>query len=194
MRALGYIVTEKKMNGVYGFVRQVEDISDADLTKPTLIIGWEMAKQFDRYNILDRRLGDNLFWTFSKVENRSELESDLNKFYDFVRKSAVEKSEYKFVSIFHIGFQKAKKLVDILNSRVTRNIYISNKMLYTLCGDVVIGVSLDELEYCKINPDKVLKRIGDNANLKVFSNNDWKIQKLERFLGNKKYVIPYFID
>lgn len=194
MKALGYIVTEKKMNGVYGFVRQVEDISDADLTKPTLIVGWEMAKQFDRYNILDRRLGDNLFWTFSKVENRSELEADLNKFYEFIRNSSIKNSKYKFVSIFHIGFQKAKKLVDMLNSTNRMNIYISNKMVYTLCGDVVIGVSLDELEYCKINPDKVLKRIGDNDHLKVFSNNDWKIQKLERFLGNKKYVIPYFID
>ena len=82
MKTLGYIVTEKKLSGVYGFVKQVSDVSDADLTKPTLIVGWELAKQFDGYNILDRRLGDNLFWTFSRTENRSTLESDLMKFYE----------------------------------------------------------------------------------------------------------------
>ena len=193
MRTLGYIVTEKKLSGVYGFVRQVTDVSDADLTKPTLIVGWELAKQFDGYNILDRRLGDNLFWTFSRTENRSSLESDLNKFYEFVKKKAVENCKYKFVSIFQLSLEKAKKLVAILNSSTKRDIYISNGIVYVRYGDTIVGVSLMELQYCKINPDKVLKRINGNTNLRVFTSNDWKIQKLERFLGNKKYAVPYFI-
>lgn len=193
MKTLGYIVTEKKLSGVYGFVKQVSDVSDADLTKPTLIVGWELAKQFDGYNILDRRLGDNLFWTFSRTENRSTLESDLMKFYEFVKKKVVENCDYKFVSIFQLTLEKAKKLVSILNSSRKRNIYISNDIVYVKYGNTVVGVSLVELEYCKINPDKVLKKINGNTNLRVFTNNDWKIQKLERFLGNKKYAVLCFI-
>lgn len=193
MKTLGYIVTEKKLSGVYGFVKQVSDVSDADLTKPTLIVGWELAKQFDGYNILDRRLGDNLFWTFSRTENRSTLESDLMKFYEFVKKKAVENCDYKFVSIFQLTLEKAKKLVSILNSSRKRNIYISNDIVYVKYGNTVVGVSLMELEYCKINPDKVLKKINGNTNLRVFTDNDWKIQKLERFLGNKKYAVLCFI-
>jgi hypothetical protein len=61
-------------------------------------------------------------------------------------------------------------------------------------GETIIGISLVELEYCKINPEKILKRIDENANLKTFSSNDWKIYKLEKFLGNKKYAVPCFID
>ena len=194
MKTLGYIVTEKKLSGIYGFVKQVTDISDADLTKPTLIVGWELAKQFDGYDILDRKLGENLFWTFSRTENRSILESDINKFYEFIKKKTVSSCDYKFVSVFRLRFEKLKKLVCILNSSGKRNIYISSGMVYVKYGDTVVGVSLTELEYCKIKPDKVLGRIENNANLKVFSNNDWKIKKLERFLGNKKYAVLCFID
>ena len=108
MKILGYIVSERKINGLYGFVRQVSDVSDADLTKPTLIVGWELAKQFETYNILDRKLGEKLFWTFSRTENRSDFECDLQKFYDFVRTSVIENCQYKFVSILQIGFEKDK--------------------------------------------------------------------------------------
>lgn len=194
MKILGYIVTEKKLSGVYGFVKQVTDISDADLTKPTLIVGWNLAKQFDGYNILDRRISENMFWTFTRTENRSILETDLVKFYDFVKNKSISDCKYEFVSIFHIGFGKAKKLVNILNSKNKRNIYISNDILYFMYGETIIGISLVELEYCKINPEKILKRIDENANLKTFSSNDWKIYKLEKFLGNKKYAVPCFID
>ena len=194
MKILGYIVTEKKLTGVYGFVKQVDDVSDADLTKPTLIIGWELAKQFDGYDILDRRLGDKLFWTFKRTENRSTLESDLLKFYDFVKENAIKNCEYKFISIFKLGFEKAKKLVGILNSKTKRNIYISNDIVYTSFGNAIIGVSLVELEYCKINPDKVLNKIKNNPSITLISSDDWKIQKLERFLGNNKYAVPYFTD
>ncbi len=194
MKILGYIVTEKKLTGVYGFVKQVDDVSDADLTKPTLIVGWELAKQFDGYDILDRRLGDKLFWTFNRTENRSTLESDLLKFYDFVKENAVKNCEYKFISIFKLGFEKAKKLVGILNSKIKRNIYISNDIVYTSFGNAIIGISLVELEYCKINPDKVLNKIKNNPNITLISSDDWKIQKLERFLGNNKYAVPYFTD
>ena len=194
MKTLGYIVTDKKLSGIYGFVKQVTDVSDADLTKPTLIVGWELAKQFDGYDILDRRLGENLFWTFSKTENRSILESDLNNFYEFIKKKTVENCKYKFASMFRLRLEKLKKLVGILNSSVKRNIYISSGVIYIKYGDTVVGISLAELEYCKINPDKVLRRINNNTNLKVFSNNDWKIKKLERFLGNKKYAVPCFIN
>ena len=46
---LGYIVTERKLTNIDGFVEQVNDISLADSTKPILIVGWKKAKEDPRY-------------------------------------------------------------------------------------------------------------------------------------------------
>ncbi len=82
---LGYIVTEKKYTNIDGFVEQVSKIEEADPTKPILVIGWKKAKQLKGYSsILRRRIGENLYWTFSKTESRSEFEEDLEKFYNII--------------------------------------------------------------------------------------------------------------
>jgi hypothetical protein len=82
---LGYIVTDRKLTNIDGFVEQVNDISLADPTKPILIVGWKKAKQDPRYeSILDKQLDENVFWTFSKTESRSDFEDDLKNFYNII--------------------------------------------------------------------------------------------------------------
>ena len=45
MNELGYIVCDKKLKDLKGFVKCVDDFSLADLTKPTLLVGIENAKK-----------------------------------------------------------------------------------------------------------------------------------------------------
>ena len=45
MKKLGYIVSDKKINNVKGFVEVVNDISLADTTKPVLLVGLEMQRK-----------------------------------------------------------------------------------------------------------------------------------------------------
>ena len=79
---LGYIVSEKKLKDIDGFVEQVTDIQMADPTKPILIVGWKMAKADPRYkNVLEKQLDKNVYWTFGKAESRSDFEEDLKEFY-----------------------------------------------------------------------------------------------------------------
>ena len=44
MRELGYIVSKNQIRELRGFVKLVDDISKADLSKPTLIVGLDNAK------------------------------------------------------------------------------------------------------------------------------------------------------
>ena len=82
---LGYIVTDRKLNGINGFVEQVNSIEQADSTKPILIVGWKNAKKYEGYtSILNKQLSDNVYWTFSRSESRSEQEEDLKKFYKLI--------------------------------------------------------------------------------------------------------------
>ena len=194
MKVLGYIITPKKLQGINGFVEQVDDISKADSTKPILIIGYQNAKQYDNYNILNRKLGDNLYWTFSRTENRSEYENDLNKFYDTIKKNAMDSVEYKYINIFTLSYSKLKKILNILSSMEEKTIYISDNMLYLLYKDIVYGISLTIIEYCKIGRDKVMKKLMSNKFIKVINDDDWKVSKLNKFLENKKYAIPYFMQ
>jgi Pyruvate/2-oxoacid:ferredoxin oxidoreductase gamma subunit len=49
------------------------------------------------------------------------------------------------------------------------------------------------LEYCGIPREKVIKRIKENRSDGIIYDSNKDVIKLGRFLGNKKYAIPYFI-
>lgn len=191
---LGYIVTEKKIKDIDYFVEQVSSIELADSTKPILVVGWKDAKQHSGYkSILDRSLGDNIYWTFSKSESRSDFEDDLNKFYDVIYNNILNNIKYYYVNILTISYRRIKYLCNLLYYNKS-TIYISRNMLYIpYGGDSILGLSLDMLEYCGIKPEKVMSRIRSNKDNVIVDDSDKKVFKLSRRLGTKKYAIPYFI-
>ena len=191
MKILGYIVTDRKLKDIDGFVEQVNDISLADSTKPILVVGWKNAKNCDGYtSILEKQLGENIYWTFSKSESRSDFEADLQTFYSII----LNNINYHYIDIFKLKYNKLKKLYSILFSREDKNIYISNGVVYILHEGSVLGLSLTVLEYCGIKTEKVLQRIKSNPNNNVFEDDNKFLFKLTKRLGNKKYAVPYFIS
>lgn len=195
MKILGYIVTERKMNGIESFVGQVNDISLADPTKPKLIIGWKNAKSRGDYrSILEWELCDNTYWTFSKSENRSYFDRDLEKFYKIVIDYACKSIKYYYINIFKLRYGKLKKLYNIVNSSVCKNIYIDNKMVYVPYGNSnILGLSLQILSYCGIKSQKVMARIFNNSQNKHVDSFDKDVIKIGRRLQDKKYAIPLLI-
>lgn len=195
MKTLGYIVTDRKLKNIDGFVEQVNDISLADSTKPILVVGWKNAKNYDGYtSILEKQLGNNIYWTFNKSENRSDFEEDLQMFYNIIYNNILNNINYHYIDIFKLKYNKLKKLYSILSSREDKNIYISNGVVYILHENSVLGLSLTVLEYCGIKTEKVLQRIKSNPNNNVFEDDNKFVFKLIKRLGNKKYAVPYFIS
>ena len=195
MKTLGYIVTDRKLKKIDGFVEQVNDISLADSTKPILVVGWKNAKNYDGYtSILEKQLGNNIYWTFNKSENRSDFEEDLQMFYNIIYNNILNNINYHYIDIFKLKYNKLKKLYSILSSREDKNIYISNGVVYILHENSVLGLSLTVLEYCGIKTEKVLQRIKSNPNNNVFEDDNKFVFKLIKRLGNKKYAVPYFIS
>ena len=193
MRTLGYIVVGKKLTNIEGFVEQVHSIEEADSTKPILIVGWDNAKQFEGYNILDRKLSEGVFWTFSRAENRYEFEKDLKKFYSYLFDNITKYIIYNYIDIYKLKYSKLKELYRIFISKERKYIYISNDMMYAVRDGIILGVSFPMLEYCGISREKVLKKIKENRSDGIIYDNSKDVIKLGRFLGNKKYAIPYFI-
>jgi hypothetical protein len=188
---LGYIVYERKIKNIDGFVVQVDDISLADTTKPILIVGWQNAKKDPRYrSILDKQLDENVFWTFSKTESRADFEEDLKLYYNFIYNNILNKIIYNNINIFKLKYNKIKKLFNIIKNK---NIYLSNNMLYIPHEGNVLGLSISILEYCGIKKEKILEKIKE-LNSNIFEDDSKFIFKLSKQLGNKKYAIPYFIS
>jgi hypothetical protein len=195
MKPLGYIVTDRKMNDIEGFVEQVKDYTDADSTKPILIVGWDNAKLHRGYkSILEKELAPGVFWTFKKSESRSDFEQDLKNFYQYVYNVILDNIDYYYINILSLRYNKLKKLYSIFNSKERKNIYISDNLLYTLYDGKVLGVSLDVLEYCGVKRDKVLSLLSSNPANKIYDNSHRWMIRLCKYLGNKKYAVPYFIS
>lgn len=195
MKTLGYIISDKKLKNIDGFVQQVDDIKLADSTKPILIVGWENAKKHNGYkSILDKSLGDNVFWTFSKSESRVDFEESLAKFYDIIFNNILNNIKYYYINIFKLRYNKIKKLYSILYSIEEKTIYISDNLIYIPYKGDILGLSLKMMKYCGITSDKVISRIVSNPKNKVVEDNDKFVFKLSKRLGNKKYALPYFIS
>jgi len=192
---LGYIVTDRKLKNIDGFVEQVSDIKMADPTKPILIIGWRNAKKDPRYrNILEKRLDENVYWTFGKTESRNDFEDDLEKFYFIIYNNILNNIKYYYINIYKLKYNNIKKIYNIiLNSSEVKNIYLSKDILYIPYEDKVLGISLRMLEYCKIPREKVLSLIKSKG-ITILEDNINSIFKLTKRLGNKKYAVPYFIS
>lgn len=192
---LGYIVTDKKLKGIDGFVEQVDDISLADSTKPILIVGWKKAKEHPKYSsVLEKQLDDNLYWTFGKSESRADFEEDLRIFYNIIYNNILNNINYYYINIYKLKYNNIKKLYNIiLTSGEVKNIYLSNSLLYIPYEGKVFGLSLSTLEYCGIPTDKVLNKIKSKG-INIVEDNGKFIFKLSKQLGNKKYAIPYFIS
>ena len=192
---LGYIVTDRKLKNIDGFVGQVGDISLADSTKPILIASWKKAKQDSRYKgILDKKLDENLYWTFSPTESRSDYEEDLKNFYNIIYNNILNNISYYYINIFRLKYSNIKKLYNIiLNSKEIESIYLSKDILYVPYEGKVMGLSLQVLEYCKIPKGKIINKIKEKG-IRVIEDDEKIIFKLSKQLGNKKYAIPYFIS
>jgi hypothetical protein len=176
MGKLGYIISDRKISDLRDFVGNVKDISQADLTKPILYIGYKNAKKVKGYkNILEKKIDDKTFWTFKKTESRSDYESDLENFYKYI--------------IINI-------LYNILfNNTKINYIYISKNMIYFQYENNTYGISLSLLEYCGIKKEKIISRIRMNKNNQIVYDNNEKVHKILKEIGyENKYAVPYLME
>ncbi len=196
MKKLGYIVSDKKINNVKGFVEVVNDISLADTTKPVLLVGLENAKKnIKNFSILDKKVNDNLFWTFKKTEKRVDFENDINYFYNYIINNISRNIKYYYINILKLKYNKIKKLYNILFSSNKKYIYISNNMIYILYKEnIILGISLNLLEYIKIKKEKILDKLYSNKNNVICTDVSQCIKSIKNEIGNNRYVVPYFMS
>lgn len=194
MKILGYIVTDRRIKGVEDFVCQVDDVSLADTTKPILFVGWRKIKNDVRYkNILDNKLDENVFWTFSPSEDKSKFEENLLSFYEYIINNILYNIKYYYINIFKLKYNNIKKIYNIISSIEDKSIYISKDMVYIPYNGNVLGVSLQVLEFCRIAKGKVVEKIKSMANVTLVDDSSALVKKFSRYVKGDRYVIPYLL-
>lgn len=195
MEKLGYIYSNQRVNNPREFIGVVNAYKDADPSKPLLIVGLDNAKKHKGFKtILDKQLGENTWWTFKKTEKRTDYERDIESFYKETLARAVASVKYYYVNIFRLGFKKIKAVYDIFFSEKKKYIYLSNDLLYILFKDnIVIGVSLNILQYCHISTKKVLHRLLANKNNVVYTDSSPFVISLRNDIKHK-YTIPFLMS
>lgn len=197
MGKLGYIISDNVIREKNSFVGYVKDISEADPTKPILYIGYKKAKSIEGYkNILEKKINNNIFWTFKKTESRSDYEIDLENFYKYIINNILDNINYYYINIIYIKYNKLKKLYNILfNYREQKYIYISKNMIYFQYENNTYGISLSLLEYMGISTEKILQRIKSNKSNNIIYDKTEKVHKILKEVGyDNKYSIPYLME
>ena len=90
------IVTSNKVD-VSDDINVVKNIDDIIQGIPTLVTSYEwVSENFTDYDIYDKKLGDNLYWTFARTERRDIFTLDVEEFITLVNQKLVEKVDYIF--------------------------------------------------------------------------------------------------
>ena len=146
MKFIANIITKNKID-VSEYINVTKDITEVDLRLPTLIIGWDNVKNiYPNANILDKKISENIFWTYSNREKRQEYEPDLAKFVKNVFDNLENNVKYIFFNVLTSRLKKIKGLITYINSPFKKIIYVTEKNIYVYDYKLVIGISLSDLE------------------------------------------------
>ena len=82
---------------------------------PTLIIGWDIVKQINPdADFLNRKLSNNISWTFNLTERRDLHEEDLYYFIKNCYNNLISKVKYNYIDFLLFNDNKILEIFKIL--------------------------------------------------------------------------------
>lgn len=174
----------------FNVVKSMDDIIQGI---PTLIIGWDyIKKHYPDYDILDRRIGNDIYWTFKKTEKRDLHEEDI---YNFIQKTYTDitnKINYVFIDPIINKRKVIKKILKKINSIEQLISYEHDNMIYIYGENVIFGVDLNLIDFIGLNTDRIISKIKSKSKYFLTKNNifiEYK-NKVEHLDNQVKYI-PY---
>jgi hypothetical protein len=173
---VGNIVTHSNINvdKYFKVVNSLDDIIDG---LPTLIVGWDIVKIISpNADFIDKKISENVFWTFKKSERRDIFEDDFYDFTEYCYGLLIKDIKYKFIDLIQLGELELKNTFRFIKKHENVVGYLYNKMLYIFVEKTIYGIDLTLLKYMDYNTDDVLYKIKSYCSV---------------FLDNKEILIEY---
>ena len=193
---LGRIITKSKNLKTLDFICKKDEYSE-DYSLPTLVIGKENAKKVfgDSLSFIDRSPDEMLSWTFMKTENRQNFETDLENFNKKIINRIKENFEYYSFDLLCAKYSAIKRLIKALKvGSQLRFIYVSDKQIYIYLNNgkkTVVGVSLQEIEYLGIKPEKAIEYLRKLPNIVFIKDENFLNHETKNYFSNISIFIPY---
>jgi hypothetical protein len=135
MRYIGRIITSAKMDDVPELIDVTQDtgsLSGDGIKIPTLIIGYRNARKIcGDFNVTEWKIRDNLYWTFSKRERRSDYVADLERFYGVVSEFLSSCCGYEYVDMISGSAEKKHHIAEMFSDTAHKKIvYDTDTMCY----------------------------------------------------------------
>ena len=160
---------------------------------PTLIIGWDhVKKNYDNYDISNRILAPNLYWTFKKTEKRDLHEEDIYNFTQLIYNNLVKDISYVFIDPIITKKRVIKKILKKIHATEDIVSYHHNDMIYMYGDKIIFGIDLNLIEFIGLNVDRVLSKIKSKSK-DLLTKNTIFIEYKSRVenLDNQAKYLPY---
>ena len=135
---------------------------------PTLIIGWNKVKQlYPEQSIENPKISDNLFWTFSLVEQEGKNKSDINAFLEYSIKKFFHKKIISYDAI--LDGELRDFLMKNINNKVRSFIYFHKNVCYIHNESDVYSISIPSLQYLNKDIKKIFTGLINKIECTLFS-------------------------
>jgi hypothetical protein len=170
------IVTNTNIN-IDKYFNVVETLDEIVQGLPTLIIGWDIVKTINpNADFVDKKISEEIFWTFKKTERRDIFEEDLYNFINYSYTKLIKNINYTFIDLISYSESELKntfKLIKNMNDVVG---YKYKNMLYIYTKNTIYGVDIKLIEYVGYDVNEILSKI---------------ISYFDVFLENEQILIEY---
>lgn len=191
MRYIGRIIASGKVEDVSEFIEVTKDsssVTNRETKIPTLIVGYKNAKEIcGDVNILNKKIGKNLYWTFSKRERRTDYEEDLKTFQETVSKFVSKFCEYEYIDVMTINDEKRKEFNEVMTDKHVKVAYITGTMYYIYhpVKNKTYGISREVLKAVGSGEERMMKWFKDSSIVTV-SESDFS----DTSMAKSKFVQP----
>ena len=203
---LGNIIFQQEIINKENIINYYNNIEEKNNNLPTLIIGWKLTKNIfgeENVTILNKKIKDNLFWTFSKEEKQIDYNEDIEKFInqlpeDFIKNIKFEHIDpliIKLNSLDQLLYYIFKKEDKKINCYVASNntIYFSKVNSKTEKNNKIFSINLNMIDFLGWDRYLLINEIKNNSQLFITEINK-NIEKVFKKIDNYYIYLPYLMD
>lgn len=162
---LDYINTHHS-NFALEVIDSIENTSN--ISVPTLIVGWSKVKEmFPEQSIMNAKISENLFWTFSLTEKEDKNKSDINSFLEFSIKKFFHKDIISYDAI--IDGELRDFFLKNINNKLRSFIYFHNNVCYIYNDSDTYAISIPSIEFIGKDSKKILTSLINKVECTLFS-------------------------